>query len=209
MAVNAAALDPRIKATVASTMYDMTRVTANGYNDDADNKEARDEQRRAIAAQRTEDFRTGTYKRGGGVVKQDQLTDETPQFVKEYSDYYTTKRGYHERSGGSNDGWNVSGCQSFLNQHLLCYAHEITNPVLLIHGEKAHSRYFIETAFEKMTGKKPVIPAELEKGKNWSLVVGNKELYLIPGAVHTALYDDKAGVIPYDKMEEFFKTNLK
>lgn len=91
-----------------------------------------------------------------------------------------------------NNGWNISGCQSFLNQPLLCYAHEITNPVLLIHGEKAHSRYFSETAFEKMTGKKPVIPAELEKGKNWSLVVGNKELYLIPGAVHTALYDNQA-----------------
>ena len=200
MAVNAAALDPRIKATVASTMYDMTRVTANGYNDAADNKAARDEQRKAIAQQRTEDFRTGTYKRGGGVLKQDQLTDETPQFVKEYSDYYTTKRGYHPRSGGSNDGWNVSGCQSFLNQPLLCYAHEITNPVLLIHGEKAHSRYFSETAFEKMTGTKP-------DGK--SITIGNKELMIIPDAVHTDLYDDRAGVIPYDKMEAFFKANLK
>ena len=100
-------------------------------------------------------------------------------------------------------------CQSFLNQPLLCYAHEITNPVLLIHGEKAHSRYFSETAFEKMTGQKPAIPDTLEAGKNWSTIVGNKELYIIPGAVHTALYDDRAGVIPYDKMEDFFKTNLK
>ena len=209
MAVNAAALDPRIKATVASTMYDMTRVVANGYFDGDDSKEKRDVQRKAIARQRTEDYRSGTYKRGGGVLTKEQLTDETPQFVREYSDYYTTPRGYHKRSGGSNDGWNVSGCQSFLNQPLLCYAHEITNPVLLIHGEKAHSRYFSETAFEKMTGQKPAIPETLEVGKNWSTMVGNKEIYIIPGAVHTALYDDRAGVIPYDKMEAFFKANLK
>ena len=209
MAVNAAALDPRIKATVASTMYDMTRVIANGYFDGDDSKEMRDAQRLAIAQQRTKDYKSGTYKRGGGVLTKEQLTDATPQFVKEYSDYYTTPRGYHKRSGGSNDGWNISGCQSFLNQPLLCYAHEITNPVLLIHGEKAHSRYFSETAFKKMTGQKPAIPDTLEEGKNWSTVVGNKELYIIPGAVHTALYDNRAGVIPYDKMEEFFKTNLK
>ena len=209
MAVNAAALDPRIKATVASTMYDMTRVVANGYFDGDDSKEKRDAQRKAIAQQRTEDYRSGTYKRGGGVLTKEQLTDETPQFVREYSDYYTTPRGYHKRSGGSNDGWNVSGCQSFLSQPLLCYAHEITNPVLLIHGEKAHSRYFSETAFEKMTGQKPAIPDTLEAGKNWSTVVGNKELYIIPGAVHTALYDNRAGVIPYDKMEKFFRENLK
>ena len=209
MAVNAAALDPRIKATVASTMYDMTRVTANGYFDQSDTKEARDTQRKAIAQQRTEDYKNGTYKRGGGVLTKEQLTDETPQFVREYSDYYTTPRGYHKRSGGSNEGWNVSGCQSFLNQPLLCYAHEITNPVLLIHGEKAHSRYFSETAFEKMTGEKASIPVTLEAGKNWSKTVGNKELYIIPRAVHTALYDDRAGLIPYDKMESFFKDNLK
>ena len=209
MAVNAAALDPRIKATVASTMYDMTRVTANGYFDQSDTKEARDAQRKAIAQQRTEDYKNGTYKRGGGVLTKEQLTDETPQFVREYSDYYTTSRGYHKRSGGSNDGWNVSGCQSFLNQPLLCYAHEITNPVLLIHGEKAHSRYFSETAFEKMTGEKASIPVTLEAGKNWSKTVGNKELYIIPGAVHTDLYDDRAGLIPYDKMEAFFRENLK
>ena len=209
MAVNAAALDPRIKATVASTMYDMTRVTANGYFDQSDTKEARDTQRKAIAQQRTEDYKNGTYKRGGGVLTKEQLTDETPQFVREYSDYYTTPRGYHKRSGGSNEGWNVSGCQSFLNQPLLCYAHEITNPVLLIHGEKAHSRYFSETAFEKMTGEKASIPVTLEAGKNWNKTVGNKELYIIPRAVHTALYDDRAGLIPYDKMESFFKDNLK
>ena len=209
MAVNAAALDPRIKATVASTMYDMSRQIANNYNDAEDSKEFRDKQRLAIAQQRTEDFHNGTYKRGGGVPKKAELSDAAPQFVKEYSDYYTTERGYHKRSGGSNDGWNVTGCQSFLNQPLLCYAHEITNPVLLIHGEKAHSRYFSETAFEKMTGKKPEIPANLGEGNNMSIVEGNKEFYIVAGAVHTDLYDNRAGVIPYDKMVEFFTQNLK
>ena len=209
MAVNAAALDPRIKATVASTMYDMSRQIANNYNDAEDSKAFRDKQRLAIAQQRTEDFRNGTYKRGGGVPKKADLPDAAPQFVKEYSDYYTTERGYHKRSGGSNDGWNVTGCQSFLNQPLLCYAHEITNPVLLIHGEKAHSRYFSETAFEKMTGKTPEIPANLGEGNNMSIVEGNKEFYIVAGAVHTDLYDNRAGVIPYDKMEQFFKENLK
>ena len=201
MAVNAAALDPRIKATMASTMYDMTQVTANGYFDADDSKEARDAQRKTFADARTQIAKTGDYGRGGGVLTKEQLTDETPQFVKEYSDFYTTPRGYHPRSGGSTDGWNLIGCQSFLNQPLLCYANEITNPVLLIHGELAHSRYFSETAFEKMTGVKP------EPGQ--STVVGNKELLIIPGAVHTDLYDDRAGVIPYDKIENFFKTNLK
>ena len=170
--MNSAAIAPRIKATVASTMYDMSRVTANGYFDGDDSKEKRDAQRKAIAQQRTEEYKSGTYKRGGGVLTKEQQTDEIPQFFKEYSDYYTTPRGYHKRSGGSNDGLNVSGCQSFLNQPMLCYAHEITNPVLLIHGEKAHSRYFSETAFEKMTvntshltGQKPAIPDTLEAGK--------------------------------------------
>ena len=209
MAVNAAALDPRIKATVASTMYDMSRQIANNYNDAENDKAFRDKHRLAIAQQRTEDFRTGAYKRGGGVPKKADLPDAAPQFVKEYSDYYTTERGYHKRSGGSNDGWNVTGCQSFINQPLLCYAHEITNPVLLIHGEKAHSRYFSETAFEKMTGKKPEIPANLGEGNNKSIVEGNKEFYIVAGAVHTDLYDDKNGKIPYDKMEEFFKAAFK
>ena len=209
MAINAAALDPRIKATVASTMYDMSRQIANNYNDAEDTKEFRDKLRLAIAQQRTEDFRAGTYKRGGGVPKQSDLPYAAPQFVKEYSDYYTTPRGYHKRSGGSNDGWNVIGCQSFLNQPLLCYAHEISNPVLLIHGEYAHSRYFSETAFEKMTGKKPVIPTNLGDGNNLSIVEGNKELYIIPGAVHTDLYDDKNGMIPYDKISDFFNAHFK
>ena len=168
MAVNAAALDPRM------------------------------EKRRAMAAQRTEDYRNGTYKRGGGVV--DPLPDDAPQFVKDYHAYYKTDRGYHERSGNSNDGWNVTGCQSFLNQPILAFAAEIENPVLLIHGEKAHSRYFSEYAFEKMTGKHV---------EGVSAKEGNKELMIIPGASHVDLYDDVAGVIPYDKIETFFKENLK
>ena len=198
MAVNAAALDPRIKATVASTMYDMSKVNVEGYFKSEDSKEKRMEKRRAIAAQRTEDYKSGTYKRAGGVV--DPLPEDAPFFVKDYYDYYKTKRGYHERSGNSTDGWNVIGCQSFMNQPLLAWAHEIENPVLLIHGEKAHSRYFSEYAFEKMTGKHV---------KGQSTVVGNKELLIIPGAVHTDLYDDKNERIPYDKMEQFFKDNLK
>ena len=198
MAVNAAALDPRIKATVASTMYDMTKVSVEGYFKSEDSKEQRMEKRRAMAAQRTEDYKSGTYKRAGGVI--DPLPEDAPFFVKDYYDYYKTPRGYHERSGNSTDGWNVTGCQSFLNQPLLAWAHEIESPVLLIHGEKAHSRYFSEYAFEKMTG---------EHVEGVSKTVGNKELMIIPGAVHTDLYDDKNGMIPYDKMESFFKANLK
>lgn len=198
MAINAAAIDPRIKASVASTMYDMSKVAAEGYFASENTAEQRMEKRRAIATQRTEDYRSGTYKRAGGVV--DPLPDNAPWFVKDYYDYYKTPRGYHKRSGNSNDGWNVIGCQSFLNQPLLSYANEIETPVLLIHGEKAHSRYFSEYAFEKMTGVK------LEEGK--SAKVGNKELLIIPNAVHTDLYDDKAGVIPYDKIEAFFNENL-
>ncbi|MBR5404478.1 MAG: alpha/beta hydrolase [Bacteroidales bacterium] len=188
MAINAAALDPRIKATVASTMYDMSKVNVEGYFASEDTPAQRMEKRRALAAQRTEDYKSGTYKRAGGVI--DPLPEDAPWFVKDYHAYYKTPRGYHKRSGNSNDGWNVTGCQSFLNQPLLAWAGEIENPVLLIHGEKAHSRYFSEYAFGLMTGK-------------------NKELMIIPGASHVDLYDDVAGVIPYDKIENFFKTNLK
>ena len=188
MAINAAALDPRIKATVTSTMYDMSRIAREGYFGSADSEEARDAQRKAWAAQRTEEYRTGDYKRAGGVV--DPLPDDAPWFVKDYHDYYKTQRGYHPRSGNSNDGWNITGTMSFLNQPLLDMAGEIKTPVLLIHGEKAHSRYFSEGAFAKLKGD-------------------NKELLIIPGAVHTDLYDDVKGVIPYDKMESFFKINLK
>ena len=188
MSINAAALDPRIKATVASTMYDMSKVTIEGYFASENTPAQRMEKRKAIAAQRTIDYKTGSYKRAGGVI--DPLPDDAPWFVKDYYDYYKTPRGYHERSGNSNDGWNVIGCQSFLNQPLLCYANEITTPVLLIHGEKAHSRYFSEYAYGLMTGT-------------------NKELLIIPGASHVDLYDDVAGVIPYDKIESFFRANLK
>ena len=187
MAINAAALDPRIKATVTSTMYDMSRIAREGYFGSADSEEARDAQRQAWAAQRTEEYRTGDYKRAGGVV--DPLPDDAPWFVKDYHAYYKTQRGYHPRSGNSTDGWNITGTMSFLNQPLLDMAGEIKTPVLLIHGEKAHSRYFSEGAFAKLKGD-------------------NKELLIIPGAVHTDLYDDKAGVIPYDKIESFFKMNL-
>ena len=188
MAVNAAALDPRIKATVASTMYDMSKVNVEGYFASEDTPAQRMEKRKALAAQRTKDYAAGTYERAGGVI--DPLPEEAPWFVKDYHAYYKTPRGYHKRSGNSNDGWNVIGCQSFLNQPLLAWAHEIENPVLLIHGEKAHSRYFSEYAFGLLTGT-------------------NKELMIIPGASHVDLYDDVAGVIPYDKMEAFFKENLK
>ena len=210
MAVNAAAIDPRIKATVAATMYDMSKVNVEGYFGSEDTQAQRMEKRRAIAAQRTEDYKTGTYKRSGGVI--DPLPEDVPQFVKDYHAYYKCPRGYHERSGNSTDGWNVIGCQSFLNQPLLAWAHEIENPVLLIHGEKAHSRYFSEYAFEKMTGSKVAVNEPIKtNGKPQTLdwKVGNKELYIIPGASHVDLYDDEAGVIPYEKMAEFFKTNLK
>ena len=198
MAVNAAALDPRIKATVASTMYEMSKINAEGYFGSEDTPAQRMETRRALAAQRTADFKAGSYKRAGGVV--DPLPDDAPWFVKDYHSYYKTERGYHKRSGNSNDGWNVIGCQSFLNQPLLCWAQEIENPVLLIHGEKAHSRYFSEYAFERMTGRKVV---------GESAVEGNKEMLIIPGATHVDLYDDVAGVIPYDRIEAFFRENLK
>ena len=213
MAVNAAALDPRIKATVASTMYDMSKINAEGYFGSENTPEQRMANRKALAAQRTEDYKNGTYKRAGGVV--DPLPDDAPWFVKDYHAYYKTPRGYHKRSGNSNDGWNVIGCQSFLNQPLLAWAAEIENPVLLIHGGRAHSRYFSEYAFEKMTGIKPMVPENIEQDSKpaekpvWSIMAGNKELVIIPGASHVDLYDDVAGVIPYDKMEQFFRDNLK
>ena len=188
MAVNAAALDPRIKATVASTRYDMSKVNVEGYFAREDTPSQRQENRRALAAQRTKEYASGTYERAGGVV--DPLPDDAPWFVKDYHAYYKTPRGYHERSGNSTDGWNVIGCQSFLNQPLLAWAGEIEAPVLLIHGEKAHSRYFSEYAYGLLTGN-------------------NKELLIIPGASHVDLYDDVAGVIPYDKMEDFFRKNLQ
>lgn len=186
MALNAAAIDTRIKATVTSTMYDMTRVTANGYFVASDNEQARFEARCALNAQRTEDFRAGSYKRAGGVV--DPVPEDAPFFVKDYHDYYKTARGYHKRSLNSNEGWNVTSSLSFMNARILAYSSEIRSAVLMIHGEKAHSCYFSRDAFAKLTG-------------------GNKELYIIPGAVHTDLYD-RTDIIPFDKMEEFFKKFL-
>ena len=197
MALNAAALDPRIKATVTSTMYDMSRVTANGYFDSEDSAEKRMEKRRALAMQRTKGYAEGSYQRLGGLPE--AAPDGAPQFLKDYVAYYKTKRGYHKRSLNSNEGWNVTGCQSFLNQPLLAYVGEIENAVLQLHGEKAHSRYFSETAFEKMTGTNP-------QGK--SSKTGNKELLIIPGASHCDLYDQMQ-FIPFDKIEVFYRDNLK
>jgi fermentation-respiration switch protein FrsA (DUF1100 family) len=189
LALNAAAIDTRIKATVASTMYDMSRVNANGYFDSEDSEEQRHAKRLALSTQRTEDYRSGTYVRAGGVV--DPLPEDAPFFVKDYYDYYKTPRGYHKRSLNSNDGWNVVGCLSFLNMPLLAYAGEIRSAVLLIHGDKAHSCYFSKDAYQKLRGE-------------------NKELMLIPGAVHTDLYDGGGkDAIPFDKLEAFFTEYLK
>ncbi|MDO4552352.1 MAG: alpha/beta hydrolase, partial [Bacillota bacterium] len=182
LALNAAALDTRIKATVTSTMYDMTRVNAKGYFDSEDSEDARYEKRKALCAQRIADYKSGTYARAGGVV--DPLPEDAPFFVKDYHDYYKTGRGYHARSLNSNDGWNVTSALSFLNMPILQYSQEIRSAALLIHGEKAHSCYFSKDAFEKLTGD-------------------NKELLIIPGAVHTDLYD-RMDVIPFDKMAAFF-----
>ena len=206
MAINAAGIDTRVKATVASTMYDMSRVSANGYFDAANNADARNEARKALMAQRTKDFKNGTYDLAGGVI--DPLPDDAPYFVKDYYAYYKTPRGYHKRSLNSNKGWAASAGTSLMNTKLLAYADEIRNPVLIIHGEKAHSRYFGEGAFEKMTGKKANIPAKLDATKNWSKTVGNKELLVIPGASHVDLYDNLEK-IPFEKLSEFFKANLK
>jgi fermentation-respiration switch protein FrsA (DUF1100 family) len=194
MALNAAALDTRIRATVTSTMYDMARVNANGYFDGEDSEEARYEKRKAMCAQRIEDLRTGEYRPAGGVV--DPLPDDAPFFVKDYYDYYKTGRGYHVRSLNSNDGWNVTGCESFMNQPILTYTNEIRSAVLIMHGEKAHSCYFSKDAYAAMVKD--------------SKYADNKELLIVPGAVHTDLYDGGGkGYIPFDKLETFFQENLK
>ena len=187
MALNAAAMDTRIKAMVTSTMYDMSRVNANGYFDAMD-ADQRYELRRQLNAQRTLDAKKGTYELAGGVV--DPLPDDAPQFVKDYYAYYKTLRGYHKRSLNSNNGWNKTSSLSFINMPLLAYSDEIRGAVLMIHGEKAHSRYFSEDAFKKLKGD-------------------NKELLIIPGASHVDLYDNQANVIPFDKIESFFREYLK
>lgn len=185
-AINAAAMDTRIKATVASTMYDICRGTANGYFDANDNADARYEMRKQLNAQRTEDYRNGTYKR---TVMNPQPADDAPQFMKDYYDYYKTKRGYHSRSINSGLGWNVTSSLSLLNMPILAYSDEIRSAVLVVHGEKAHSRYFGEDAFKKLKGD-------------------NKELYIVPGASHTDLYDNLEK-IPFGKIVEFYNQYLK
>ncbi len=187
MAVNAAAVDTRIKATVASTMYDMTRVNAKGYFDGEDSEEARYEKRRAMNAQRIEDYKKGSYALAGGVA--DPMPEEAPFYFKDYHNYYKTKRGYHARSLNSNGGWNVTSALSFLNMPILQYADEIRSAVMLVHGEKAHSCYFSKDVYKMLKGD-------------------NKELVIIPDAVHTDLYD-RLDVIPFDKIEQFFRTHLQ
>ena len=187
MAINAAALDTRIKATVSSTMYDMTRVNAKGYFDAEDSEEARYKKRMAMNEQRIKDYKNGSYALGGGVA--DPLPEDAPFFVKDYYAYYKTERGYHSRSLNSNGGWNIIGCQSFMNMPILQYAGEIRNAVLIIHGEKAHSCYFSRDAYQLLKGD-------------------NKKLIIIPDAVHTDLYD-RTDIIPFDRMTEFFMENMK
>lgn len=189
MALNAAALDPRIKATVTSTMYDMSRVNANGYFDAADSADARYETKKSLNAARTEAYKKGAYSRAGGCLPY-PAPEEAPFFVKDYSAYYKTERGYHARSLNSNDGWNTIGTMSFINQPILQYSNEIRSAVLMIHGEKAHSCYFSKDAFANMMKNNPYTE--------------NKELLMIPGAVHTDLYD-QVDIIPFDKIEAFFK----
>ena len=191
MALNAAAMDTRIKATVTSTMYDMSRVNAKGYFDSTDSADARYEMKQALNAQRTQDYQSGTYARAGGVV--DPLPEDAPFFLKDYYDYYKTQRGYTERSLNSNDGWNVTSSLSFVNMPILHYTNEIRSAVLMLHGEKAHSCYFSRDAFAHMVDGNPY--------------TANKELLIIPGAVHTDLYDRK-DIIPFDKITSFFHEYL-
>ena len=191
MALNAAAMDTRIKATVTSTMYDMSRVNAKGYFDSTDSADARYEMKQALNAQRTQDYQSGTYARAGGVV--DPLPEDAPFFLKDYYDYYKTQRGYTERSINSNDGWNVTSSLSFVNMPILHYTNEIRSAVLMLHGEKAHSCYFSRDAFAHMVEGNPY--------------TANKELLIIPDAVHTDLYDRK-NIIPFDKITSFFHAYL-
>ena len=191
MALNAAAMDTRIKATVTSTMYDMSRVNAKGYFDSTDSADARYEMKQALNAQRTQDYQSGTYARAGGVV--DPLPEDAPFFLKDYYDYYKTQRGYTERSLNSNDGWNVTSSLSFVNMPILHYTNEIRSAVLMLHGEKAHSCYFSRDAFAYMVEGNPY--------------TANKELLIIPDAVHTDLYDRK-DIIPFDKITSFFHAYL-
>jgi len=192
MALNAASLDTRVKATVASTMYDMTRVNANGYFDDENNEEARFAKKQALNTLRTEEYKSGKYSRGGGCMPL-PVPEDAPFYIKDYSEYYKG-RCYHPRSLNSNDGWNSVGCQSFMNQPILKYSNEIRSAVLILHGDKAHSYYFGKDAYDAMIKE--------------SKCTDNKELLTIPDAVHADLYDNLT-VIPFDKIEEFFKKYLQ
>lgn len=191
LAVNAAAMDTRIKAVVSSTMYDMSRVNANGYFDSENTEKERYEKKKAMNNQRIIDYKNGSYTTGGGVV--DPLPEDAPFFVKDYYDYYKTDRGYHKRSLNSNNGWNITSSLSFMNMPILHYSNEIRSAVLLIHGEKAHSCYFSKDLFKSMT--------------DGSKYADNKELLLVPNAVHTDLYD-KTDIIPFDTISDFFKRNF-
>lgn len=215
IALNAAALDPRIKATVATTMYDMSRVSQNGYHDDGDSKQARDAMRKALAEQRLVDYKNGSYERAGGVVE-----DPTgmPWFIQQYHAYYKTPRGYHKRSLNSNEGWNKTSCLSWLNAGFLKFTNEIDNAVLILHGEKAHSRYFGITAYENMTGEKVDIagqdtnlqPLNEPLAEPFIVTRGNKQLYIVPNATHCDLYDGgEQNYIPFEYLAQFYKENLK
>lgn len=191
MALNAAAIDTRVKATVASTMYDMARVSRNGYFDAEDSAAARRERLTVLNAQRTVEYERGSHDRAGGVV--DPLPEDAPSFVRDYHAYYKTGRGYHARSLNSNDGWNVTGTMSFINQPINTRLNEIESAVLIVHGEEAHSCYFSRDAYAALVDGNPS--------------TDNKELMIIPGAVHTDLYD-RLDVIPFDRIEEFYRANL-
>ena len=215
IALNAAALDPRIKATVATTMYDMSRVSQNGYNDEGNSKEARVAMRKALAEQRLTDYRNGSYERAGGVVED---TTNMPWFVQQYHAYYKTPRGYHERSLNSNEGWNKTSILPWLNAGFLKFTSEIDNAVMILHGEKAHSRYFGITAYENMTGAKVNLqgqdanlqPLNEPLAEPFVVTRGNKQLYIVPGATHCDLYDGgEKSYIPFDQLAAFFQENLK
>ena len=216
IALNAAALDPRIKATVATTMYDMSRVSQNGYHDDGDSKEARNEMRKALAEQRLKDYQSGSYERAGGVI--DPMPEEAAWYFKQYHAYYKTKRGYHKRSLNSNEGWNKTSVLPWLNAGFLKFTNEIDNAVMILHGEKAHSRYFGITAYENMTGAKIDLqgqdanlqPLNAPLAEPFIVTRGNKQLYIVPGATHCDLYDGgEQSYIPFDKLAAFYNENMK
>ena len=215
IALNAAALDPRIKATVATTMYDMSRVSQNGYHDDGDSKEARNEMRKALAEQRLKDCQSGSYERAGGVVED---TTNMPWFVQQYHAYYKTPRGYHARSLNSNEGWNKTSILPWLNAGFLKFTNEIDNAVMILHGEKAHSRYFGITAYENITGAQVDLQGQDEKLQPLNAPLtepfiinrSNKQLYIVPGATHCDLYDGgEKNCIPFDQLAAFFNNNMR